>query len=40
MMWREADDKGDYLDQVYGPWLNAHHRRGDETLARHKTSFA
>ena len=30
----------DYLDQVYGPWLSAHQRTGDETVARLKTLFA
>jgi integrase len=29
----------DYLDQVYGPWLSAHQRTGDETVARLKASL-
>ena len=31
---------GTYLDETYGPWLQAHQRHGDETLARLKATFA
>lgn len=36
----DAHTLGTYLDKVYTPWVRAHHRDGDETIASLKAAFA